>query len=270
MANTLRLSFLVLMLASFSRADNISQDKLEYEKELAKIKVGKPTEYAEFQRLSTFVAEMLLARLGYDVGPFDAVLDEKTRLAVKAYERNRKIPVTGDPMSFETRQQIKEDSAELDHQPVDLPIRHLFLDSWDPGYVSAQGTWTMSGEESGMPEQTSLIKCDRQLGTCIEATGIVNHHELGATLSVNIETYGIERWDEVEIVTKPLQFGCVRYTLRINRTQKSVSGIRSTTSDTEHCKFLDNTEKYLTLEDGFSVWQKLSDKRKRHAHYSHQ
>lgn len=40
--------------------------------------------------------QMRLAQLGYDVGPIDGVMGQKTRDAIKKFEKTRKIPVTGE------------------------------------------------------------------------------------------------------------------------------------------------------------------------------
>lgn len=256
----------ILVLVSYGAVaaptDEKKAEKLAYELDLAKTKKDQPQEFAKFKRVFTFSAELLLARLGYDVAPFDGVLDEKTQKALKSYEKARGLPITGDPLAFETVEQVASDTAVLDDSPTVLPRRHVFLDLWDDGFVEAQGTWVMQGEEMAWPEQTSKISCDASAATCVEATAIVSKSEgLGPSLMVDVDTYEIERWDEFEIVTKPLQLGCTRYVRRISRPQESVSGIRSTTSSTDSCRGLDNADKLLVLEDGGEIWQRLSDHR---------
>lgn len=261
------LAIAVLLLSSaIVFAGELSQQKSEkarWEGELKKLKSENPTEYTKTQTTFTFVAEVLLAELGYGIGPFDGVLDKKMEAALRAYQENRKLPVTGDPLSFETVEQMKKDRDSHNYQPVGLPFLHVFIDLWDAGYVSASGTWIISGEQMGLPEQTSKIDCRRERGICTEATAIVFGEGGERQLSVDIDIYEIERWDTHEVVTKPLQFGCTRYVRRFNRVQKSVTSIRSTISTEDTCKGIDHTEKYLVLSDGFNVYWELQQKQQK-------
>jgi hypothetical protein len=79
------------------------------------------------------------------------------------------LPVTGDPLSFETFKQFQSDLTVLDSHPVWLPLLQVFIDMWNDGYVSAKGTWTIKGDEIATPEQTSEIVCRKATSTCIEA-----------------------------------------------------------------------------------------------------
>jgi Putative peptidoglycan binding domain len=210
------------------------------------------------------LAQLVLGQLGYGTGPYNANLDEKTQAALRVYEKNRKLPVTGDPMSFETLQQLHADLNAANYRPVSLPSLDVFIDFWDNGYFSAKGTWVLSNEGMAWPEQTSKIDCYRASKMCVEATSIVRGDVTDRRLSIDTDSYEIERWDEHEIVTKPLQFGCTRYVRRVNRAQKSVTGIRSMTSTQGDCKGIDNTEKYMVLSDGFEVyWQQELERRKK-------
>ena len=236
-------------------------DKAAWHLELEKLKREKPAEYEEMRTMSTLLAQVVLAELGYGTGPFDGVLDERTRNALREYENTRRLPIMGDPLSFETNQRLQADQEALHYYSVALPSLQISTSLWDSGYVSAEGTWIISGGEMGEPEQTSKLVCQRPLGTCIEATAVFSGKGDDRLLSLDVDTYEIERWDGVEIITKPLQFGCARYVRRFNRLQKSVTGIRSTTSNEGACKALDLTEKHLVLTDGFKVYWELSQQR---------
>jgi hypothetical protein len=67
-------------------------DKAAFQEDLNKLKKSRPAEFEQAKRLFTLAAELLLARLGYDVGPFDGLLDEKTATALRAYETRRVFP----------------------------------------------------------------------------------------------------------------------------------------------------------------------------------
>ncbi|MBZ5513960.1 MAG: peptidoglycan-binding protein [Acidobacteriia bacterium] len=239
----------------------VTGDKAAWHLELEKLKREKPAEYGEMRTMSTLLAQVVLAELGYGTGPFDGFLDEKTRNALREYENTRRLPITGDPLSFETIQRLEADQEALHYYSIKLPSLEISTSQWDSGYVSAAGTWIISGEETGEPEQTSRLVCEHPLGTCTEATAVVSGTGDDRLLSLHVDTYEIERWDGVEITTKPLQFGCARYVRRFNRLQKSVTGIRSTTSNEGACKALDLTEKHLVLTDGFKVYWELREQR---------
>jgi hypothetical protein len=133
-------------------------EKKAYLEEIEKEKRERPAKYAESKLIFTFVTEAMLGRLGYGVGPFDGVLDAKEVEALRAYEKARGIPVTGDPMSFETVESIARDQATPDTSLPSLPSLIVYTDMWDRGYVTAEGTWTINGEEMGMPFQTSRME----------------------------------------------------------------------------------------------------------------
>lgn len=251
---------------SFAAQPDKRSEKANYQKELEKLKKENPKEYEELKKGFVIIAQLLLATLGYGIGPFDGILDEKTKSALGAYEKKRNIPVTGDPLSFDTMKQLEADMKTIEYHPISLPFINVFIDLWDDGYVTASGTWVLSNEKMGEPEQTSKINCYRSMNRCIEAVAIVGGEGSERRLFVDIDIYEIERWDAHEIVTKPLQtaFGCVRYLRRINRLQKSVTGIRSTISDKDMCKGVEPKEMYMVLTDGFKVfWDLLQEHNKR-------
>jgi Putative peptidoglycan binding domain len=256
-----RFTLLSLVLCAAGVDGQSSQDAgakaAEFTRELEKLKREKPAEYEQTRTLFTLMTKLLLARLGYDVGPLHGTLDVKTEASLRRYQRNRRIPVTGNPLSFETVEQVQADHSMLDNRPIGLPPKHVFIDLWDRGYVSASGTWTIAGEDLASPEQTSRIECHRETGRCTESTASVDHASSGRLLSLHVETYDIERWDQHELITKPRQYGCVRYVRRFNRVQSSVTGIRSTTSSDALCKAVDKSEKHLLLVDGIEIHLKL-------------
>jgi hypothetical protein len=81
------------------------------------------------------------------------------------------------------------------------------------------------------------------------------------TTSWDTTTHEVERWDQHEITTKPIQSAhCVPYSLRIGRREKAATGLRLRTVDEGDCKDL-ATELHLKLVDGHEVWQKLYEDR---------
>ena len=190
--------------------------------------------------------------MGYPVSGDLTSWDKTTEASLRRYEARRKLPVTGNPLSYETQNKMVEDIVVLDTEQVTLASSRISLTFWNR-FVSAQGTWTLKGEPAASRRQATTIECSRQTNRCIEANATLDRF-FGPHLSATIETYEIERWDEHEIITAPLEFGCVRYVKRINRAQSSVTGIRSRiNADRQECKILDQDEKHLLLSDGVQV-----------------
>jgi hypothetical protein len=108
------------------------------------------------------------------------------------------------------------------------------------------------------PEQTSNITCDRALAVCREARASITRRGATRLLAVDVYTYEIERWNDEEIVTKPLQFGCTGTMHRWIRSARSVTGVRSTTSNEGSCRAFERLETALVLEDGNAVAEKLA------------
>ena len=89
---------------AFSKADRAA-----FERETDALRRDQPQQYKEVRDGFTLLTEMLLGRLGYDVGPFDGVLDNRTRSGVRRYQKDRNLPETGDPFTFETVQAVRLD-----------------------------------------------------------------------------------------------------------------------------------------------------------------
>ena len=115
----------VVGVSAATQTKKSASEKAAYNQELEKLKREKPTEYEETRIVFTFAAELLLAKLGYSVGPLDGVLDEKTQAALRLYQKNRKIPVTDDPMSFETVEQIRSNQGQVLQSYLCLPIERF-------------------------------------------------------------------------------------------------------------------------------------------------
>jgi len=251
---------LATMALSQSTNEEERKERSEYETGLRSLQRNNPKKYENNRKIATLWTQLLLGRLGYGIGPYDGLLDKETKNALKAYQEQRNLPITGDPLSFETFEQISKDTDSLDYKPANLPSLFISLDSWESGYVSGKGTWVLSNEKTGWPEQTTHIQCLRNQSICIEATAVIMGKGGDKSLRVDTEMYEIERWDAHEIVTKPKETssGCVRYVRRFNKVQKSVTGLRSTISTGEFCKGVEVKEMYMILSDGFKVYWELS------------
>ena len=241
-------------------AQTRADDRAAFVEEADRLKRVNPKLYEAVLDGFTLLTEMLLGRLGYDVGPFDGVLDDRTRRAVRRYQSDRNVPQTGNPFSFDTVQAVRADEELVNASPIRLRPKRVFTERWDRGDVSADGTWTVVGEAMAWPEQTSNITCERAQAVCREATALISGTGFRRTLTIELHTYEIERWNDEEIVTKPLQFGCSGTVRRWNRTQKSVTGVRSVTSNEGSCRELERVELALVLEDGHEVSRQLIER----------
>ncbi|MDQ6735198.1 MAG: peptidoglycan-binding protein [Nitrospirota bacterium] len=213
------------------------------------------------RRRLIMVAQMLLGRFGYGVGPFDGRFDDKTRRAIKYYQEFNKLPGTGE-LDYRTLKKLTEDADWLDQLQVQLPPSVFLGGTWEAS-VSATGTWTIVNRRQAMPLQTTHIECNRKWKYCVESTAVV---EEGNRLLLNLENNEVERWDDQEIVTKPKSTGCVTETLRLSRSQKTVTRLR-TTNPSEPCQHPQpSRDVTLRLESGVKVWSELNGARKEGFH----
>jgi hypothetical protein len=227
-----------------------TNEQQEYEKKLKQFQQTDPTNYEKIKRAKTLEAQTVLGRYGYGVGPYSGMLDEKTQQALKLYQKNNNLPINGDPLDFLTSKKIEEDNSLKGVHDVILGQKAINFESWDLGYVMAEGTWTIINAEAGIPLQTSRIFCNQRNATCIEASA-----SLGAdmVLAADLDIYEIERWDKNEILTKPLQKLCVQYVRLFNRAQNSINGIRTTLSRDGLCKGIEQRSIYTELSDGVEI-----------------
>jgi hypothetical protein len=231
----------------FSEPEYTPEQLREMDAAVAKAWRENPNEY----RSMVAVAQMWLAVFGFGTGPIDGVLDKKTSLAIREYQGLRQLPQTGD-LNFRTVRELGRDGALWRREAAVLPKLVVIVDFWDANWVSAQGTWTIVGEKCMIPVQTSKIDCYRERGICVESTARMTNFAMSNSLSTETEIYEIERWDKYEIVTKPFPGGnrpCFQYTMRIDRTQKSVTGFKLRIDDScgdllpeEHFKLVDGSE----------------------------
>jgi peptidoglycan hydrolase-like protein with peptidoglycan-binding domain len=195
-------------------------ERAEWEASLGALSATDPAEFADLMRQITWLTEVGLARLGFNPGPLDGTLDPQTQEAVRHFEQSRKLPLTGDPVSFATMKQVIADADAMDRQPILLPPLSFVDAAWDRGQVSARGTWRMAHEEAADPRQATSIVCDRRALVCQATTALVLDTEGGSqALSLTTVSYEIDAWNGTEISTKPDRD---HIRLRLARSTKSV------------------------------------------------
>ena len=238
-----------------SDSDAKKKERAQYANELEKLKQEDPVRYAQDKKRMTIALQMFLGAAGYRIGPFDGIMGDKTASALRQYQKDRGLPINGDVLDMDLRDKLAEDEALL-RPPMEFPPAVLgIFDRWDEGFVLVRGTWALLNDKIGNPIQTSEITCIKSLGQCIEAKAEVNSSF--NFLSVSTQFLDIERWDKSEIVTKPLDSICRRSITRINRLQKSVTGIDSKISDEGFCKVVPDRDINSELQDGFPIYWKL-------------
>lgn len=220
-------------------------EKSNYERELRQLRSRSVAEYDSTRQLMTLVIHMRLARLGYAAGPFDVTLTPVLADAIRRYERDRALPITGDPLSFELSTSLSADEKVFEFAPA-LPSRIV---SVLPGYVRATGAWSFS--EMGDQSIAVELTCEREERRCVESQAILRAGTwVERVLSTDQQEWSVERWDDVEVATAPVDFMCARYVLRINLVQKTASKVRSTISNTPACAHQTKADLIIALLDG--------------------
>jgi len=116
---------LTLALVSTASADHWTptEEKVkEVEAGIAKAR-KKPEEF----RQMVATVQAVLGTYGFGTGPFDGLLDEKTRLALRKYQQVRQLPVTGD-INAATFLAVDHDLELFMDHPVNLPHLNVYVD----------------------------------------------------------------------------------------------------------------------------------------------
>lgn len=131
--------------------------------------------------------------------------------------------------------------------------------------IMTEGTFRFdSGETHGIPIQRSMVRCSRSKMRCRHVTVDISHLKEDNFLNFREEEYGIETWDDDQVVTGPFDYECVRYKLRVERRLRTVRLYRTPISESEICKAFDKTEKVLSLLDSdASLKQWLNQEREK-------
>jgi hypothetical protein len=201
----------------------------------------------QYEELITGV-QMILGRLGYGA-TFSGRLNEPTKLALKEYQRYNRIAQTGE-LNLETWRRLMSDLTVSTTKPIPLPASQFNGSDWEKGFVSASGSWVNSGDVEPVMPQVSNIICAKGLGYCTESLAIL----FDGLLKADTNIFEIERWDDFEIVSKPLQSNCTRTVTRLNRSQKLVTSIRSKISDDLSCAAVEGSELHSVLKSGAAVY----------------
>jgi hypothetical protein len=126
--------------------------------------------------------------------------------------------------------------------------------SWDQGFVSARGTWTIDGEKHAFPLNMSEINCVKARSVCNAAEARVSDDWLEATQ----EEYNITKWDQskLEFISDAT---CVSYVYVIDRSTEKLTGrrIAKATSDPVCRPVVLSPELRFSFVNGLDVVSKL-------------
>jgi hypothetical protein len=231
-----------------AKSDVKSQRKEQYSPfpELATLKRTDPKAY-EYQNTQLLLEmQMTLAKFGYGTR-FTGVLDAATRSALKEYQQYNHLADTGelDEATWSTIQHDEEAIGPA-YRPS-LP-KFGFL-AWDDFFM-ASGAWFAKDE--AQPEPTpATIECYKDLGQCVEAYSL-------SSAVLQIDTYRIARWDEIEIIAES-QSLCGRASLNIGFQAHSVLHIGMSDTTKAECRtppFDKPHVEVMRLGDGWDWWEK--------------
>lgn len=230
-------------------------EKRSFDSTVASLRKSSPAMLDSLRALLAFNAHSSLGRLGYTRGPFDAVVTDDLREAIKSYERDRGLPPLGDPLTYELSASLRRDEETLD-EGISAPTKYF---SRRPNYVLMQGAW--SAAELGGQTMAVQMSCDRASMKCTEVQGIVSTIGGRRSLSTDLQEWRIESWDQSEIVTYSVDFPCTRYSMRVNLIQESATKIRSTISSSQICAYLSKADLVMKLVNGSDLDENRAKRR---------
>lgn len=185
------------------------------EQYLNELKEKDPAEWNKLHAQDILDAQETLASFGYGT-TFTATMDEKTTEALRAYQEKSGLSVTGD-VDTATLRRLTSDKAELERH-IPLGPVYMFNDSGWNEFVTIEGSRFEQGKEpdAKTPVLPTRIECFKSASLCIVATQASESSEY-----IHLEWFEVERWDEYEIVSKPVDLPCGRETMHINRPGKT-------------------------------------------------
>jgi hypothetical protein len=201
------------------------------------------------------MAQMILGRFGYGTR-FTGVLDVQTQTALRSYQANRGISISGS-LDALTVYALTNDDKVADKHFIDFG-NYWF--GWDDHYFLSTGAWDrMNSSEKSI--RSSKLQCFRDKGLCIE-TYALEAEILGMpTIAVSSAEFHVTRWDEYEVIAEDTSPDCERDELRINRQGKTVSLISTPAYKVDSCKQYLGQPETVTyrLVDGTKIFQARSE-----------
>jgi hypothetical protein len=135
--------------------------------------------------------------------------------------------------------------------PVALPSYQFEVagDAQNP-VVETRGTW-IAEQGPPAPLQTTTIECRKASMQCQESSALLVFVSGNAVMESALTTFDIERWDEKEIVTKPVRGSCADRTLALNLVEKRAINRFSPSRGEGRCN--ESPARALELVTGYKV-----------------
>jgi len=216
---------------------------------------GKPKEF----KVLIMGVQIFLGRFGYGTGPYTGTFDEQTKAALKRYQTQTGLPVTGD-LDFQTLTHLTDDNKVLDRPLPYLPKYAFHGDQWDKA-IEVEGTWASEAGPTSDAVQTSKLYCFREQKQCIESTAVllVEHSPM---LEVATHVYAIKEWDDEQLVSEPYDGeACTISILRIHRRTNTVTRFSAYQDGKGICAEVSTEDVQYRLINGPDVFVNLQQRK---------
>ena len=135
--------------------------------------------------------------------------------------------------------------------PVALPSYQFEVTGdADKAAVETRGTW-IAEKGPAAPLQTTMIECRKAGMQCQESSAVLVFVSGSAVMESAHTTFDVDRWDDTEIVTKPVRGPCVERTLVLNLVEKRARSRFSQSAADGKCD--QAPERVLELVAGYKV-----------------
>jgi hypothetical protein len=135
--------------------------------------------------------------------------------------------------------------------PVVLPSYQFdLMGDADKAAVETRGTW-IAEQGPSAPLQTTTIECRKAGMQCQESVAVLTFVGDNAVMQSAQTSFDIDRWDDKEIVTKPVHGTCVDRTLVLSLVEKRAKAKVIPIRTDDKCG--ENPERTLELVAGYKV-----------------
>lgn len=207
-------------------------------------------------QLTRVLFSATLGRLGYGTGPFTWKYGKNEEKALRKFQMDLNIPVTGRLDSI-TINNLTLAMASDNQNKVVLPQFTFY--SWTEG-LFATGTWKAIENKLGYRFNAVDIYCNRQMKTCDIVKVDFISKELNQ-ISIHRSFYDIVYWTDEMIIAKsnpPIKTDC-KETITINIPAKEIV-MKQVCPEQEFLgKLVPSEQMTLKLVDGFGAFNKGKD-----------
>jgi len=156
---------------------------------------------------------------------------------IKKFQRDLGNPQTG-YLTFGQFNELNRRYNRVGEMQILVPgFGDLYIGKY-PGYVSAEGSWILDGEEIAFPINLSKVICKQETKTCLVISADVwtppfDEGDDASQLSLDEEYYEIISWGKTEVVSQN-EGRCRKTIMTINTNSKEVIQVTHN-NETEMC-----------------------------------